>query len=97
MLANTEAWLSAEKALIENDLKKFAKTLEDSLTGGEGFDYLTKQMDRAQSLQEDYLTTTNKIYETNKLIANIQKDIDKTTNTVAKRKLKEFAEETKLL
>jgi hypothetical protein len=29
---------------------------------------LTAKMERAASLQEEYLTTTNKIYETNKLM-----------------------------
>jgi len=33
------------------------------------FDFVTMQMEHASSLQEEYLTNTNKIYETNKLIA----------------------------
>jgi hypothetical protein len=41
-------------------------------------------MERAASLQEEYLTTTNQIYETNKLIRKAQQEIDKSTNSVAK-------------
>jgi hypothetical protein len=33
--------------------------LEDVFTGGLGFDEVSKQMERAQSAQEEYLTTTN--------------------------------------
>jgi hypothetical protein len=42
------------------------------LTGGTSFDALTTKMERAKSLQEEYLTTTNKIYETNKMINTAQ-------------------------
>jgi hypothetical protein len=45
-------------------------------------------LSRAKSLQEEYLTTTNKIYETNKLMNTAQMEIDKTTNTIAKNRLK---------
>jgi hypothetical protein len=41
-------------------------------------------MERVVSLQEEYLTNTNKIYETEKLMNKAQQEIDKTTNTVAK-------------
>jgi hypothetical protein len=42
------------------------------LTGGTSFDQMTVQMDRMVSLQEEYLTTTNKIYETEKLMNQAQ-------------------------
>jgi hypothetical protein len=47
-------------------------------------------MERAQSLQEEYLTTTNKIYETTKMMRTAQQAIDASTNIVAKEKLKQF-------
>jgi hypothetical protein len=52
-------------------------------------------MERAASLQEDYLTTTNKIYETTKMMRTAQQAIDTSTNAVAKEKLKGFINETK--
>jgi predicted transcriptional regulator len=67
-LSKAEEWAEALKAVLENALKDAGKQLEEALTGGTTFDVLTTRMERANSLQEDYLTTTNKIYETNKLI-----------------------------
>ena len=97
MLSKTEEWAEAMKAIVENNLNELADTLEKSLTGGADFDTLLNSMQRASSIQEEYLTTTNKIYETNKLMRTAQQEIDKTSNEVAKRKMKDFIEETKQL
>ena len=95
MLSDAEAWAEDLNSILENDLAKAADTLENALTGTFGsFDELISQLDRANSLQEEFLTTTNKIYETNKLIRNAQKEIDKTTNSAAKRELKNFINKT---
>lgn len=94
MLSKTEEWAEAMKAIIENELAGLAKTMEKSLTGGTSFDELLTSMERRSSLQEEYLTTTNQIYETNKLMRQAQQEIDKTTNSVAKRKLANFINET---
>jgi multidrug resistance efflux pump len=74
-----------------------ADTLEKSLTGGVSFDELLTSMERRSSLQEEYLTTTNQIYETNKMMRAAQQEIDKTSNTVAKKKLQSFINETNQL
>ena len=94
MLSKTEEWAEAMKAVVENELAGLAKTMEESLTGGTSFDELLTSMERRSSLQEEYLTTTNQIYETNKLMRQAQQEIDKTTNSVAKRKLANFISET---
>ena len=94
MLAKTEEWAQAMKEIIQNELAEAAKSMEESLTGGTSFDELLTSMERSKSLQEEYLTTTNQIYETNKLINKAQQDIDKSTNTLAKNKLKNFIKET---
>lgn len=93
-LSKSEEWAEALKAVLENALKGAAKDLEKALTDGASFDALATQMERASSLQEEYLTTTNKIYETNKMINTAQQAIDKTTNTVAKQRLANFQKET---
>jgi hypothetical protein len=59
MLSDLEAWAESEKAILENTLADLGSTLEDALTGGFTFDEMSTQMERAQSLQEEYLTTTN--------------------------------------
>ena len=99
MLSKTEEWAEAMTAVAQNKLKGLGQALEDALTAGFGgsFDAMTTSMERVNSLQEEYLTTTNQIYETNKLMHNVQKEIDKTSNDVAKRKMKDFITETKQL
>jgi len=49
-------------------------------------------MDRQKSLADDYLTKTNQIYETNKMLRKINQDIDKTDSLIGKNKLKTFSE-----
>lgn len=97
MLDKTEAWAEALRAILENKLSGFAQDLENALTGGTSFDTLTTSMERAASLQEEYLTTTNQIYETNKLMRTAQQAIDASTSSIAKNKLKQFINETKQL
>jgi hypothetical protein len=95
MLSKTEEWAEAMKAVIENELGGLGKALEETLTGDfKNFDAMNTAMERKNSLQEEYLTTTNKIYETNKLMRQAQQEIDKTTNTVAKNRMKQFINET---
>lgn len=97
MLSDAEAWAEALRAVLENKLADLGQTLENALTGGTSFDTINTQMERAQSLQEEYLTTTNQIYETNKLMRTAQQEIDKTTNSVAKKKLQAYIAETEQL
>lgn len=95
MLSDAEAWAEALRAVLENKLSELGQTLENALTQGFGsFDAMTTALERANSLQEEYLTTTNQIYETNKLMRTAQQEIDKTSNIAAKRRLKNFIEET---
>ena len=96
-LSNAEQWAESLKAILENKLADLGKTLEQALTGGTSFEQLTTQMERAASLQEEYLTSTNQIYETTKMMRAAQQEIDKTTNTVAKNKIANFIVETKQL
>lgn len=97
MLSDLAAWAESEKAILENTLADLGKTLEETLTGGLSFDKINTQMERAASLQEEYLTTTNKIYETTKMMRTAQQAIDATSNVVAKEKLKQFITQTKSL
>ena len=98
MLSDAAAWAEALRAVVENELADLGQTLENQLTQGYGsFDNMMTAMERASSLQEEYLTTTNQIYETNKMMRTAQQEIDKTSNSVAKRRLKQFMEETSAL
>lgn len=93
----TEEWTEAMKAVIENNMAKIADTLEKTLTGGTSFDTLMDEFDKLNTRQEEYLTKTNQIYETNKLMRTASKALDETDNKVAKQKLKNFIDETKSL
>ena len=97
MLSDLQTWAEQEKAILENTIASLGHSLEQTLTGGSTFDELSTQMERAQSLQENYLTTTNKIYETRKMMNTAQQAIDASSNEVAKAKLKEFITSTKQL
>ena len=97
MLSDLQAWAESEKAILENTLADLGEELEKALTGGLSFDQLNTSMERAASLQEEYLTSTNQIYETTKLMRVAQSEIDKSTSSVAKSKMKSFINETKAL
>ena len=99
MLSNTESWLEAERALVENQLQWEANELEKTLTEAYGgsFDEMSKKMEALRQHSEEYLTETNKIYETNKLIRTAQNDLDKATNESAKKRIKNYLDETKAL
>ena len=84
-------WAESLKAVILDQFEGFDKQLEEAIVGeGMTFNEIADNMERAQSLQEEYLTDTNKVYEVNKLINDAQKQVDITTNTVAKQKLKNW-------
>ena len=102
MYSDFETWLQKTKDATKNAVdvanKEWEKSLITSMFGKQNpfksFDDLTLALDRQKSLQEDILTTTNKKYETDKLIRQVQQDIDKSTNSVAKKELKAFIERT---
>jgi hypothetical protein len=97
MLSKTEAWAESLRAILEHELSDAARILENALTGGTSFDAMSKALERAESLQEEYLTDTNKIYETEKLMRQTRQEIDKTTNNAAKLRLNMFITETEQL
>lgn len=95
VLSLTEEWAEAMKSVIQNNMEKIADTLEKTLAGGTTFDTLMDGFDKLNTRQEEYLTKTNQIYETNKLMRTASKALDETDNKVAKQKLKNFIDETK--
>ena len=97
ILNSMKAWTESLKEVVLNELEGFDKEFANAMLGDMTFDEMAQNLQYAQSLQEEYLTDTNKIYETNKLINEAQKQIDATTNDVAKQKLKNFIDQTKEL
>lgn len=80
----------AANQILKNNIDKAMKELRDSITGGVNLEYLMKDMERMSTYQEDYLTNTNKMYETNKMISQAQLAIDKTQNAQAKQRYQEY-------
>ena len=88
-----EKYAEIAKAVYENLQAEAKQAAELALTAGKGFDALKESMDLASKYQDEYLTKTNQIYETEKLLRDINKDIDKTDNLASKNRLKNFADE----
>lgn len=97
MLEKTEAWAESMKKIYENTFNKLSDELEKALTDGMGFDSMLNDFDLLNQQQEEFLTKTNQIYETNKLMRTATKAMDDTSNKVAKQKIKNYIEETKKL
>lgn len=97
MLSKTEQWAEEMKALMENTLAEAAHQMEMSFTNGIGFDRLNDSLDRLSAYSEIYLTKTNQIYETQKLMNTAQMAIDKTTNEAAKVRLDNYIKEIEVL
>ena len=93
MFEDLQSFLEASQAELENNFNKLSKQMEDAATGGQGWDWVNKMMDLSESIADKSLTKTNQLYETNKLLRQVNQDIDKTTNEAAKRKLKAYANE----
>lgn len=97
MLSKTEEWAEAQKAIMENAMAEAAKAMEEEFTDGLGFDALSNSIDRLNSYADEYLTKTNQIYETQKLINTAQQAADKTTNEAAKARLNSYMKEVETL
>lgn len=89
-----QTWIEKLQAIHDNNINQIYQDFEDNLTGEYGsFSNLDAAMERQKSITEEYLTKTNQLYETNKMLRNLQKDIDKTDSRMAKEKLKAFSDE----
>lgn len=93
MLSKTEEWAEAQTAIMENAMSEAATEMEKAFTDDMGFDALSNSLDRLSSYADVYLTKTNQIYETQKLINTAQQAADKTTNEAAKVRLKAYQNE----
>ena len=97
MQSDLITFLENNRAVIENELNKTKQSIDNMYTGGKGWDYINQTMELAERAADRYLTKTNQIYETNKLLRDVQKDIDNTTNKASKQKLANFTKEIESL
>lgn len=96
-LASLESTGEKANEILENSLAEQRKILEKNLTNDIGLDSYISEIDRFNARQEEYLTNTNKLYETNKLIRQAQMDMDKTDNIRAKQKYNEYIKQIQQL
>lgn len=99
MLEKTQAWGEAMRASVQYNMEEITKELEKAFLSDKysDFDSLLTAMERRSILQEDYLTKTNQIYETTKMIRTAQQELDKASNAATKQQLKQFIEKTNQL
>ena len=88
-LADLEVVGEKAQEILQNNLDMAREKLEKSLVGSSLDDYMTN-LDRLSRKQEEYLTNTNKLYETNKLIRQAQQEMDKTENARAKQQYSDY-------
>ena len=89
-----QSWIEKLQVVHENNINQIYQDYEKALVGEYGnFDNLDRSMEQQKSMTEEYLTKTNQLYETNKMLRNLQQDIDKTDSRIAKEKLKNFSDE----
>lgn len=89
----------AEKAeeIRQNQYDKAYKDYEDMMTNGMGFEYLDRVLEHTSQIQDEYLTKTNQVFETTKMLRKIQSDMDSTSNRAAKERLNNFKKEIEQL
>ena len=97
MLGDAEDYAKAVQAVLTNSIAQAAAEMEATLTNGVGFDELNKQIAHSKEMADEYLTETNKMYETDKMLRDIQQKTDKTSNSVAKQRYQAFAKEIEQL
>ena len=88
-LSSLETTAEIAQKILENSLEKIRKELEENLFETSAENYM-EDLNRLNKKQEEYLTNTNKMYETNKLIRQAQMDMDKTSNLRAKQQYNEY-------
>lgn len=82
------------REIFENAIEQAAVDFEQAMFGG-SLNSVIENIEMMNARQEELLTTTNKIYETNKLIRSIEKDIEATSNNRAKQAYNEFQNKVK--
>ena len=83
MMADIEQLGEYAREIFENSIEQAMIDFEEAMFGGT-LSSVIESIDMLNAKQEELLTTTNKIYETNKMLRNIEKDIEATTNKRAK-------------
>ena len=94
LMADIEQLGEYAREIFENSIEQAVIDFEKAMFG-RSLNTVIESIEMLNAKQEELLTTTNKIYETNKMLRNIEKDIEATTNNRAKQALAEFQNKVK--
>ena len=94
LMADIEQLGEYAREIFENSIEQATIDFEEAMFGT-SLESVIESIEMVRARQEELLTTTNKIYETNKLIRNVEKDIEATTNNRAKQAFAEFQNKVK--
>lgn len=93
-----EVYFEALNTLAEKKLEELAWKIEEAMSpDGLGFDAMLDSLSGKDTWASLILTQVNQVYEMNKLLRQVNKDIEKTDNKAAKAKYRNFSEEIKQL
>ena len=97
--SQTEALFENTQRILTNNLILAKKKIDDIMAGDDykTLESLTKHIDQQYELQDMYLTKTNQLYETNKMIRAASLKIDQTDNEVTKKKYQDYIKYVKQL
>lgn len=93
MLAKGEEYAETLAEILRAIFDELGKQLAEALVG-DTFENLNKEMEHLTAVSEHYLTETNKVYETNKMIRTAEIELSNTQNKLAQQRLQSFIQET---
>lgn len=93
MLANGEEYAETLAEILRATFDELGKQLAEALVG-DTFENLNKEMEHLTAVSEHYLTETNKVYETNKMMRTAEIELSNTQNKLAQQRLQSFIQET---
>ena len=93
MSAKGEGYAETLAEILRATFDELGKQLAEALVG-DTFENLNKEMEHLTAVSEHYLTETNKVYETNKMMRTAEIELSNTQNKLAQQRLQSFIQET---
>ena len=95
MASYREEYLELGQQLWQTNIEKIKDAADKALSDGMGLINMIDSMKNISTVADEYLTKTNQLYETNKMLNTLEADKNKTSNKAAKQRLDNFSKEIK--
>ena len=95
MASYREEYLELGQQLWQTNIEKIKDAADKALSDGIGLTNMIDSMKNISTVADEYLTKTNQLYETNKMLNTLEADKNKTSNKAAKQRLDNFSKEIK--